>query len=268
MQATTPHYKILWWDASWSSDTCGNSGANDSFPLSLIYSLASWRPQRPNKQTMPSVLKIWKCSINVFVSEKISKNACVRKNTVFQTHTKIMHTYGCLGIINQQRHSIITRVFLQLSLVWTLMLAAQVQSALGKSRSNVKWKKAISGRKESTSHLNIFDSLILISLNDQRLFVIYLFIYLTTYIHTYIHTYIRAYMHAYIHTHIHTYTRTYIHTYIQTDIHTYIRTYIHTCIFMEFYICTWNAFNINLDSGAWVLTFGVFWCSGCKTWLF
>ena len=168
-----PHYKILWWDASWSSDTCGNSGANDSFPLSLIYSLASWRPQRPNKQTMPSVLKIWKCSINVFVSEKNIKNAFVRKNTVFQTNTKIMHTYGCLGIINQQRHSIITRVFLQLSLVWTLMLAAQVQSALGKSRSNVKWKKAISGRKESTSHLNIFDSLILISLNDQRLLVIY-----------------------------------------------------------------------------------------------
>ena len=90
VQATMPHYKILWWDASWSSDTCGNSGANDSFPLSLIYSLASWRPKRPNKQTMSSVLKIWKCSKNGFVSENVSINEFVRKNTVFQTHTKII----------------------------------------------------------------------------------------------------------------------------------------------------------------------------------
>ena len=35
VQATMPHYKILWWGVSWSSDTCGISGANDSFPLSL-----------------------------------------------------------------------------------------------------------------------------------------------------------------------------------------------------------------------------------------
>ena len=90
VQTTMPHYKILWWDASWSSDTCGNSGANDSFPLSLIYSLASWRPKRPNKQTMSSVLKIWKCSKNGFVSENVSINEFVRKNTVFQTHTKII----------------------------------------------------------------------------------------------------------------------------------------------------------------------------------
>ena len=39
VQATMPHYKILWWDASWSSDTCGKSGANDSFPLSPIFQL-------------------------------------------------------------------------------------------------------------------------------------------------------------------------------------------------------------------------------------
>ena len=99
VQATIPHYKILWWDASWNSDTCGNSAANDAFPLSLIYSLASWRPKRPNKQTMPSILKIWKCSKNVFVSENVPKNVFVRTNTVFQTNTKIMHTYGCLGSI-------------------------------------------------------------------------------------------------------------------------------------------------------------------------
>ena len=45
-----------------SSDTCGNSGASDSSPPSLICSLASWRPKRPNKQAMSCVLKIWQAS--------------------------------------------------------------------------------------------------------------------------------------------------------------------------------------------------------------
>ena len=35
---------------------------------------------------------------NGFVSENVSKNVFGRKNTVFQTNTKIMHTYGCLGM--------------------------------------------------------------------------------------------------------------------------------------------------------------------------
>ena len=54
VQATMPHHKILWWDLSWSSDTCGNY---DSFPQILICSLASWRPKRPNKRTMPAYSK-------------------------------------------------------------------------------------------------------------------------------------------------------------------------------------------------------------------
>jgi hypothetical protein len=29
--------------------------------------------------------------------QKKSKKCICSKNTVFQTHTKIMHTYGCLG---------------------------------------------------------------------------------------------------------------------------------------------------------------------------
>ena len=79
VQATMPHHKILWWDLSWSSDTCGN---DDSFPQSLICSLASWRPKRPNKQTNPSILRIWRCSKNVFDSENISKTYSFGK-TIF-----------------------------------------------------------------------------------------------------------------------------------------------------------------------------------------
>ena len=79
VRATMPHHKILWWDVWWSSDTCGNS---DSFPHSLICSLASWRPKRPNKQTNPSILRIWRCSKNVFDSENISKTYSFGK-TIF-----------------------------------------------------------------------------------------------------------------------------------------------------------------------------------------
>ena len=94
VQATMPHYEILWWDVSWSSDTCENSGANDSFSPSLICSLASWRPKRPNKQTMLNVHKISDDFRKTNVSENVSKNVFVWNNMVFQTITKHVHTYG------------------------------------------------------------------------------------------------------------------------------------------------------------------------------
>ena len=57
VQATIPHYKILWWDASWNSDTCGNSAANDSFPLSLIYPLLHDGPNGRTSKQCPAYSK-------------------------------------------------------------------------------------------------------------------------------------------------------------------------------------------------------------------
>ena len=104
-QATMPHYKILWWDVSWSSDTCGNSGANDSSPLYKSYFFpcfmtAQTAEQANNAQRTQNM----KISKNVFVSENVSKNVFVWKNTSFQCfpnkYPKKKHIYGCLGRAN------------------------------------------------------------------------------------------------------------------------------------------------------------------------
>ena len=80
VQATIPHYKILWWDASWSSDTCGNSGANDSVPtksyLFPCFMTAQTAEQANNVQRTQNIkiLKkrfcFWKCIKKCIWSQK------------------------------------------------------------------------------------------------------------------------------------------------------------------------------------------------------
>ena len=80
--ATMPQSMHLCCDASWSSDPCGNFGANDSFSTSLFCCLASWRPRRPNKQATPFVLKIsrfWKKKSMCF-------RKCVKERTCLKKH--------------------------------------------------------------------------------------------------------------------------------------------------------------------------------------
>ena len=95
---------------------------------------------------------------------------------------------------------------------------------------------------------------------------VYTYIYIYIYIYcayVYVYIYICMCVCVYIHTYVYIYICIYIYTYVYVYIYIWymcVYMYLNVSIYIYILINPCNAYNINQDSGAWVLILGV---SGC-----